>query len=205
MDLFNIDLRPFKQLSGSHRCLMPLAWPTPCPSPSSTMGLPRGVRRSCWRLWRRTLTSVRASSSGKMCSSGGPTSACWFDCFPWFVGIAPELFPELVSAVNVSEARWVWLNVLLSAWQLSYSVSCTIPESWTWRSPSTSAPPPMATLAASPSPGKYPKSLNTKSVTPPSFPWAVGVHYRETYSTHWRGEKYQNPSLLTSHPPHSQR
>lgn len=43
---------------------MPLEWPIPCPSPSSTMGLPRRARGSCWTLSRRTLTSALVSLSG---------------------------------------------------------------------------------------------------------------------------------------------
>lgn len=56
----------------------------------------------------------------------------------------------------------------------------------------------MATLAAIPSPGKFPKSLNTKSVTPPSFSWAAGVHYRETCLSPRKGgdvPKSLNPNL----------
>lgn len=56
----------------------------------------------------------------------------------------------------------------------------------------------MATLAAIPSPGKFPKSLNTKSVTPPSFSWAAGVHYRETCLSPQKGgdvPKSLNPNL----------
>ena len=44
-----------------HYCRYPMLLESPihCLSPSSTMGPPKRVRRSCWKLWKRTLTSAQ--------------------------------------------------------------------------------------------------------------------------------------------------
>lgn len=51
-----------------HYCRYPMLLESPihCLSPSSTMGPPRRARRSCWKLWKRTLTSVQELSWGMM-------------------------------------------------------------------------------------------------------------------------------------------
>lgn len=64
MSLPSLFLNDVFMINNCFRYPMPLVFPIPSLSQSSTTGPPRRVKGSCWTLWTRTLTSVQELLSG---------------------------------------------------------------------------------------------------------------------------------------------
>lgn len=107
--------------------------PIHSPSPSSTMGRPRRPRRSCWKLWIRTLTSVRESSWGIV----------------WRLNFRFQLTNITITSVHIL------LHVLINSF---ISVSGIL----TWRGPSTRKQHLMVTLVVTSFHGRCPSRWNTE-------------------------------------------